>query len=254
MQIFLYIMAVQICHDRPLGGNFGMRDIFKDALKEVVQSILPISLVVLLIQLFLVGSPPEKIATFLLSAFMVGLGFTFFLMGVKVGMLPMGEAIGGELAKHGSVLFLVLVTFVISFLATLAEPDVRVLTSTITSVSGEVISRVALLVSIAFGVGIFVVLSMLRIVYGVPIKYLYAGSYLLVIALSFFTPPDYLAISFDSGGVTTGPMTVPLILALGTGVASVMAGRSALSDGFGLIGFASIGPILGVMLLGVLLA
>jgi hypothetical protein len=165
----------------------------------------------------------------------------------------MGEAIGGELAKHGSVLFLVLVTFVISFLATLAEPDVRVLTSMITSVSGEVISRVALLVSIAFGVGIFVVLSMLRIVYGVPIKYLYAGSYLLVIALSFLTPPDYLAISFDSGGVTTGPMTVPLILALGTGVASVMAGRSALSDGFGLIGFASIGPILGVMLLGVLL-
>jgi hypothetical protein len=75
----------------------------------------------------------------------------------------------------------------------------------------------------------------------------------LVIALSFLTPPDYLAISFDSGGVTTGPMTVPLILALGTGVASVMAGRSALSDGFGLIGFASIGPILGVMLLGVLL-
>lgn len=221
-----------------------MREIFQDALKEVVQSVLPISLVVLLIQIFLVGSPPEKIAMFLLSAFMVGLGFTFF---------PMGEAIGGELAKHGSILFLVLTTFAISFLATVAEPDVRVLTSTITSVSDDVISRSALLLSIAFGVGIFVVLSMLRIVYGVSIKYLYAGSYLLIIALSLFTPPDYLAISFDSGGVTTGPMTVPLILALGTGVASVMAGRSALSDGFGLIGFASIGPILGVMLLGVLL-
>lgn len=221
-----------------------MREIFQDALKEVVQSVLPISLVVLLIQIFLVGSPPEKIAMFLLSAFMVGLGFTF---------LPMGEAIGGELAKHGSILFLVLTTFAISFLATVAEPDVRVLTSTITSVSDDVISRSALLFSIAFGVGIFVVLSMLRIVYGVSIKYLYAGSYLLIIALSLFTPPDYLAISFDSGGVTTGPMTVPLILALGTGVASVMAGRSALSDGFGLIGFASIGPILGVMLLGVLL-
>ena len=221
-----------------------MREIFQDALKEVVQSVLPISLIVLLIQIFLVGSPLEKIAMFLLSAFMVGLGFTF---------LPMGEAIGGELAKHGSILFLVLTTFAISFLATVAEPDVRVLTSTITSVSDDVISRSALLFSIAFGVGIFVVLSMLRIVYGVSIKYLYAGSYLLIIALSLFTPPDYLAISFDSGGVTTGPMTVPLILALGTGVASVMAGRSALSDGFGLIGFASIGPILGVMLLGVLL-
>ncbi len=231
-----------------------MREIFKDALKEVVQSVLPISLVVLLIQLFLIGSPADTIATFLLSVVMVALGFSFFLMGVKVGMLPMGEAIGGELAKRGSIIFLVVVTFMITFLATVAEPDVRVLTGTITSVSGDLISRSALIISIAFGVGIFVVLSMLRIVYNVPIQYLYAASYFLVIVLSFFTPSDYLAISFDAGGVTTGPMTVPIILALGTGVASVMAGRSTLSDGFGLIGFASIGPILGVMLLGVFLS
>ena len=230
-----------------------MREIFKDALKEVVQSVLPISLVVLLIQLFLIGSPADKIATFLLSVVMVALGFSFFLMGVKVGMLPMGEAIGGELAKRGSIIFLVVVTFMITFLATVAEPDVRVLTGTITSVSGDLISRSALIISIAFGVGIFVVLSMLRIVYNVPIQYLYAASYFLVIVLSFFTPSDYLAISLDAV-VATGPMTVPIILALGSGVASVMAGRSALSDGFGLIGFASIGPILGVMLLGVFLS
>ncbi|MDI9399102.1 MAG: DUF1538 domain-containing protein [Euryarchaeota archaeon] len=231
-----------------------MREIFKDALKEVVQSVLPISLVVLLIQLFLIGSPADKIATFLLSVVMVALGFSFFLMGAKVGMLPMGEAIGGELAKRGSIIFLVVVTFMITFLATVAEPDVRVLTGTITSVSGDLISRSALIISIAFGAGIFVVLSMLRIVYNVPIQYLYAASYFLVIVLSFFTPSDYLAISLDAGGVTTGPMNVPIILALGSGVASVMAGRSALSDGFGLIGFASIGPILGVMLLGVFLS
>ncbi|MGB3945190.1 MAG: DUF1538 domain-containing protein [Methanothrix sp.] len=230
-----------------------MRDQFKDALKETVQSIAPITLIVLLIQILMIGSPLENIATFVLGALMVAIGFSFFLMGVKLGMLPIGEAIGGELPKRGSILFLVAVTFAISFLVTVAEPDVRVLTSVINSVSTDAISRNALLFAVAFGVGIFMVLSMLRIIYNIPIKYLYAGSYLLVILLSFFTPPEFLAISFDAGGVTTGPMTVPVILALGIGVSTVMAGRSPLADGFGLIGFASIGPILGVMLLGVLL-
>jgi hypothetical protein len=230
-----------------------MRDQFKDALKETVQSIAPITFIVLLIQILLIGSPPERIATFVLGALMVAIGFSFFLMGVKLGMLPIGEAIGGELPKRGSILFLVAVTFAISFLVTVAEPDVRVLTSVINSVSADAISRNALIFAVAFGVGIFMVLSMLRIIYNVPIKYLYAASYLLVILLSFFTPPEYLSISFDSGGVTTGPMTVPVILALGIGVSTVMAGRSPLADGFGLIGFASIGPILGVMLLGVFL-
>lgn len=230
-----------------------MRDQFKDALKETILSIAPITFIVLLIQVLLIGSPLENIATFVLGALMVAIGFSFFLMGVKLGMLPIGEAIGGELPKRGSILFLVAVTFAISFLVTVAEPDVRVLTSVINSVSTDAISRNALLFAVAFGVGIFMVLSMLRIIYNVPIKYLYAASYLLVILLSFFTPLEFLAISFDSGGVTTGPMTVPVILALGIGVSTVMAGRSPLADGFGLIGFASIGPILGVMLLGVLL-
>lgn len=230
-----------------------MRDQFKDALMETVQSIAPITFIVLLIQILMIGSPLENIATFVLGALMVAIGFSFFLMGVKLGMLPIGEAIGGELPKRGSILFLVAVTFAISFLVTVAEPDVRVLTSVINSVSTDAISRNALLFAVAFGVGIFMVLSMLRIIYNIPIKYLYAASYLLVILLSFFTPPEFLAISFDAGGVTTGPMTVPVILALGIGVSTVMAGRSPLADGFGLIGFASIGPILGVMLLGVLL-
>lgn len=210
-------------------------------------------MIVLLIQILLLGSPLESVATFVVSAMMVALGFSLFLMGVKLGMLPIGETIGGELPKRGSILFIVVVTFAISFLVTVAEPDVRVLTSVISNVSSDSISRSALLFAVAFGVGIFMILSMLRIVFGVPIKYLYAASYLLVIILAFFTPAEYFSISFDAGGVTTGPMTVPVILALGIGVSTVMAGRSPLADGFGLIGFASIGPILGVMLLGVLL-
>jgi hypothetical protein len=230
-----------------------MRDQFKDALKETILSIAPITLIVLMIQILLMGSPLDSIATFGFGAVMVGVGFTLFLMGVKIGMLPMGEGIGSELSSRGSVLFIVVVIFSISFLVTVADPVVRALTIVINDVSSDSISRNALLFAMAFGVGIFMVLSMLRIIYNVPIKYLYAASYLLVILLSFFTPAEYLSISFDAGGMTTGPMTVPVILAMGIGVSTVMAGRSPLSDGFGLIGFATIGPILGVMLLGVLL-
>jgi hypothetical protein len=137
-------------------------------------------------------------------------------------------------------------------MATVAEPDVRVLSAMIDSVSDNGISRNALILSIAFGVGFFVSVSMLRIVYGVPIKYLLTAGYLIVIILSFFTNPEYIAIAYDAGGVTTGPMTVPVILALGIGIVSVLGDKSELSEGFGLIGLASIGPIISVMLMGVL--
>lgn len=120
--------------------------------------------------------------------------------------------------------------------------------------SGGDIRRSLLLGVIGTGVGFFVVTAMLRIITGVPIAYLLAARYGTVIVLSTITPPQYLAISFDAGGVTTGPLTVPFILALGIGVSSVLGGRSQLADGFGLIGLASIGPIIGVMLIGVILA
>jgi hypothetical protein len=107
---------------------------------------------------------------------------------------------------------------------------------------------------IAIGVGIFIVFSILRILLGVSIKWMLAIGYISVIALSFFTPAEFLAISFDAGGVTTGPMTVPVILSLGTGITSVLSDRNSISDSFGLIGLASIGPIMTMMLLGVLLA
>ncbi|KKG14275.1 hypothetical protein EO98_09940 [Methanosarcina sp. 2.H.T.1A.6] len=228
-----------------------MRD-FKQTFLEVIQAVLPLTLAVVVIMLVLVGSNLGHITSFLTGTVLVIVGMTFFLMGVKLGMLPIGEAIGADLPKHGSLIFIGAVAFLLSFLATIAEPDVRVLSSMIDSVSEDSIDRNLLIISIAFGVGFFVTFSILRIIYGVPIKYLFAISYLIIIVLSFFTPQEYLAISFDAGGVTTGPMTVPVILALGIGTASVLQDRSQLSEGFGLIGFASIGPIISIMLLGVL--
>jgi hypothetical protein len=228
-----------------------MRD-FKETFLEVIQAVLPLTLAVVVIMLVFVGSNLGHFTSFLTGTVLVIVGMTFFLMGVKLGMLPIGEAIGADLPKHGSLIFIGAVAFLLSFLATVAEPDVRVLSSMIDSVSEDSIDRNLLIISIAFGVGFFVTFSILRIIYGVPIKYLFAISYLIIIVLSFFTPPEYLAISFDAGGVTTGPMTVPVIMALGIGTASVLQDRSQLSEGFGLIGFASIGPILSIMLLGVL--
>jgi hypothetical protein len=228
-----------------------MKHQFYEILREVFTSVFPITLTVLILQVVLIGSTLQEIGTFLLSAVMVGLGFSLFLMGVKIGMLPMGESIGADLPKHGSIIFIIVATFFLSFLVTIAEPDVRVLTSVIDSVSGEEISRSGLIFVIAFGVAFFMVVSMLRVIYNVSLRYLFAAGYLLVIITSQFVSPQYLAISYDAGGVTTGPMTVPVILALGLGISAVLGGRSALSDGFGFIGLASIGPILGVMLLGV---
>lgn len=219
---------------------------------DVVGAITPITVAILLLQIFVLGSSWESILLFLASALLVTAGFTMFLLGVKTGMLPMGESIGAELPNRGTLVFILAVVFSLTFLVTVAEPDVRVLTITIESVSEGLLDRTALLLIIATGVGFFMMASALRIIYNVPLKLLLGVGYFCVLVLAFFTPPEFLAISFDSGGVTTGPITVPIILALGVGITSVLSRRTALSDSFGLIGLASIGPIIGVMLLGVL--
>lgn len=223
---------------------------FKETFREVLQAVLPLTAAVLLIML-VIGLNSGIFISFFTGTILVIVGMVLFLMGVKLGMLPIGEAIGSELPKHNSLLFIVGVAFALSFIVTIAEPDVRVLSTMINSVSENGISRNTLILSIALGVGFFVSVSMLRIVYSVPIKYLFTAGYLIIILLSFFTNPEYLAIAYDAGGVTTGPMTVPVILALGIGVVSVLGEKSELSEGFGLIGLASIGPIISVMLMGV---
>lgn len=165
----------------------------------------------------------------------------------------MGEAIGGALPRLGVLKYIVAIAFLIGFAVTIAEPDVIVLTSQVDTISDGGISKDLLVNVIAIGVGFFVVMAILCIIFNFPITYLLAGGYAIILILSFFTPTDFVAVAFDSGGVTTGPMTVPVILALGIGFSSVLSGKSAFSDGFGLIGLASIGPVIGVMLMGIFL-
>jgi hypothetical protein len=184
---------------------------------------------------------------------MVVMGLVFFLLGVKVGFLPIGELIGSAIVLKGKLWIILFFGFVLGFVVTVAEPDVQVLALQIDAVSGGAISKGLTIAAIALGVGIFVALALLRIFMRIPIAHLLTVGYILAFALAWFVPPEYVAVSFDAGAVTTGPMTVPFILALGVGVASVTGGQKGNSnDSFGLVALASIGPILAVLLMGVL--
>ena len=221
-------------------------------LREVVLAVLPVSLIVCVLQLTLLHMPWDAFARFALGALFVGGGLFPFLLGVKMGLLPMGEMIGAELPKSGSVKYLVLMSFLLGTAITVAEPDVRVLAHQIDFVSAGLISRNILVFVVALSVGICVGGAVLRIVLGVPIVKVLVGGYAVILALSFFTPESFLPIAYDAGGVTTGPVTVPFIIALGLGTVGVLRGKNSFSDGFGLVGLASIGPVIGVMILGMI--
>lgn len=227
---------------------------WKKELFDVVQAVLPIAGVVLALQIFLVAMPWAEFARFGLGVVLVVAGLLLFLQGVKIGLLPMGEAVGAELPKRGSLAFLLACAFVLGLTVTMAEPDVWVLSGYVDTASGGAFSKYILVFCVALGVAVFVALAMLRIVFNVPLAALLAAGYCAILILSFFTPADFVPVSFDAGGVTTGPITVPFILALGLGVTAVLGGRSTYTDGFGLIGLASIGPVLSVMILGILYA
>ncbi|KUG20028.1 MAG: DUF1538 domain-containing protein [Methanomicrobiaceae archaeon] len=226
---------------------------FQETLREVIQAIGPITLVIVILQIAVLKTPPYLFLQSLIGIGMAALGIAFFLLGVRIGLLPMGEAIGGELPNRGSVLFIVVSAFIFGFVAAVAEPGVHVLITLIDAAAPNNGTAGPLVLIIGFCVGFLVAMAMLRIVFGVPIEYLFAAGYGSIILLSFFTPPELLPIAFDAGGVSAGLLTIPVILALGVGFSSVLGGRSSLSESFGLIGLASMGPIIGVMLAGVLL-
>lgn len=223
-------------------------------LRDMALAVVPIVVAVLVLQFAVIRMPAATLIRFLVGAVMVIVGLALFLQGVKIGLLPMGSAIGSRLPEFGSVTVVMGATFVISFVITVAEPDVRVLAQQVDFVSAGQISKSVLVLSVALGVAIFTALAMLRLLLKVPVAYLIAGGYLVILVLSFFTPRGFVPISLDAGGVTTGPMTVPFILSLGIGFSTVLRGGTSFADRFGFIGLASIGPIISVMVLGMVFA
>lgn len=224
----------------------------KETTLEVLSAILPITAIITLLQFTFVKLPMEVFYEFIGGSIMVTLGLIFFLLGVKIGFLPMGEMTAAKIVTKGNLWLILLFGFVLGFAVTIAEPDLQVLASQVASVSDGQIPKNILLISVALGVGIFCLLGLLRMFLNVPIIYLLLGGYGLIFLLAALAPPQYMAVSFDAGGVTTGPMTVPFILALGVGIASSIKRKGTTVDSFGLVALASVGPILAVLLLGVI--
>ncbi len=223
----------------------------KETTKEVLLAVFPVPLVVILLQLVIMRLPGIVFGQFIVGVIMVTAGLILFLLGVNIGLLPVGELIGSVLPQQGKIWLVIFFGFLFGFVVTIAEPDVRVLAIQVDLVSGGDISRNLLIYTVALGVAVFVGLAMARIIFNIPLIYLLGAGYGLVFLLAAFTPPRFVPISFDAGGVTTGPLTVPFVIALGVGVASVLGGKRATTDGFGLVALASIGPLLAVLLLGV---
>lgn len=222
----------------------------KVTFKEVLFSTLPIALIVLILQIALLRPSFSDVALFAGCVILVLIGFTIFLYGVDWGINILGEWMGSEISRRKSRLFMILIVSVISFLVTVAEPDVGVFASQVTSLFTS-LNRSALVYSIAIGVAAFLIIAACRIVFKLSMRLIITIGYAAVILLALFTPTEFLGIAFDSGGVTTGPMTVPILLSLGIGICSTGAFRNEL-DGYGMIGLASIGPIIALLIFGLI--
>jgi len=227
--------------------------LLRDTLLEVTRAIAPLVIVVIILQFTVTRAPTDVFLQFLIGAVMVIAGLVFFLLGIEVGILPAGKVVGAGLTQRGAIWLILAVAFLIGFATTIAEPDVLVLSKQADTITRGTVPQNSLTYVIAIGVAFFVAMAMARIILGFRMAYLLAGSYVLVIVLSFFVPADFVSLAFDSGSVTTGALTAPIVIALGLGLSSMLAGRSGLSDGFGLLGLASVGPIIAVMIMGIVI-
>ena len=219
----------------------------REKLLEALQAVLPIVAIVLVLCFSIAPVSPSILLCFLLGAAMIIVGIMFFTLGAEMSMSPMGERVGAVLTRSRSVPLIIGVGFVLGFLITISEPDLQVLANQVPS-----IPNMTLILSVAAGVGFFLVVAFLRMLLGIALPKLLVVFYGIVFVLAAFVPKEFLAVAFDSGGVTTGPITVPFIMALGVGVAAIRSDRHAADDSFGLVALCSVGPILAVLLLGIL--
>nr|MBQ8251818.1 DUF1538 domain-containing protein [Lachnospiraceae bacterium] len=208
---------------------------------------MPILVIVLLLCFSVAPIPPSILMTFMIGAVLLIIGMLFFNVGVELSMTPIGERVGSIITRSKNIGIVVLITFIMGFVITISEPDLQVLAQQVPSIPNQ-----TLIFAVAFGVAAFLVFAVLRMLLGIPLSYLLLGFYAVVFALAFLVPGDFLAISFDSGGVTTGPMTVPFIMSFGIGIASIRSDKHAEDDSFGLVSMCSIGPILAVLILGLI--
>lgn len=224
-----------------------LKEKLKESLKESLASVLPIIGIVLFLCFSIAPISPSILLCFLLGAILVITGMMFFTLGAELSMTPMGERVGTCMTRTKNLGVMVILTFLLGFLITISEPDLQVLANQVPSIPNMV-----LILAVACGVGVFLVIALMRMLFSVALPPLLIFFYVIVFLLAWFVPESFQSIAFDSGGVTTGPMTVPFIMALGVGVSSIRSDRHAADDSFGLVALCSIGPIISVLILGLI--
>ncbi|MEI6895580.1 MAG: DUF1538 domain-containing protein [Colwellia sp.] len=238
---------------------------FLKALLGSCKDLLPIVIVIAFFQFIVLQQPMPNVGDILVGLVLVVLGLTFFIFGLEMSLFPIGESMAKAFAKKGSISWLLTFAFCLGFCTTIAEPSLIAVAKEAANVaaSGGIISNTlesqlsyanGLRFTVAFAVGFAIVVGVLRIIRGWPIQYLIIGGYVIVVLMTLISPSWIIGIAYDSGGVTTSTITVPLVTALGVGLASSIRGRSPMTDGFGLIAFASLTPIIFVMIYGMVIS
>lgn len=236
-------------------------------IKQLISSsfdLLPIIVVISVFQLFVIQQPIPDIANLIFGTLLIVLGLTLFIQGLEQGLFPIGEAMAHAFAKKGSVTWLLIFAFFLGFATTIAEPALIAVADEAARVvaTGGIIPNnesaqqeyaFGLRITVAFSVGFAILLGVLRIIRGWPLHYLIISGYISIVVMTPFAPKEIIGIAYDSGGVTTSTITVPLVTALGVGLASAIKGRNPMLDGFGLIAFASLTPMIFVMIYGMII-
>ena len=231
------------------------------AMLNSFKDLIPIILVVSFFEIFVLHQAPDNLFSILIGLIFIVVGLTFFVFGLEMGLFPIGESLAQALARKGSVFWLVIFSFSLGFGTTLAEPALTAVANEaaeVAAAAGAIVNSeaamdsyaVGLRLTVALSVGLAILLGVVRILKGWPIHYIIIGGYVLVMVLTSFAPENIIGIAYDSGGVTTSTITVPLVTALGVGLASVIKGRNPMLDGFGLIAFASLMPMIFVLIYG----
>lgn len=217
----------------------------KEKIRESLSAVLPITGIVLFLSVFLVPLEVGPVVMFFVGALMLIFGMGMFQLGAEMAMSPLGEGIGVEMSKFRKTWIMALAGLIMGALITLAEPDLQILSELVPSIPNSL-----LIITVSIGVGIFLAIAVLRVVLKIDLSILLMILYAILIIFSFFVPKEFLAVAFDSGGVTTGPITVPFIMAMGIGLSSMRGDKNAANDSFGLVALSSIGPMLAVLILG----
>ncbi|HHJ16797.1 MAG TPA: DUF1538 domain-containing protein [Gammaproteobacteria bacterium] len=226
-----------------------------------LRDLLPVIVVVVFFQLAVLQQPLPNLGQLLFGTLLVVLGLTFFINGLETGLFPIGESLAHALARKGSLFWLIIFAFTLGFGTTIAEPALIAIAEEASEIAAQagVIGAsleaqedyaLGLRLTVALSVGCAIVLGVVRILKGWPVHWMIVGGYVIVVIITGFAPRDIISIAYDSGGVTTSTITVPLVTALGVGLATSISGRNPMIDGFGLIAFASLTPMIFVMLYG----